>query len=493
MTPTADPRPVEPDLLAAIAAHRFGLGEPDLALLGPDPRAWLRAQLGPADAQQGTGLPGIGAALAVQVRARRERTDTAQAALRQQVQADIRARLLTAATTSRPFAERLALFWANHFTVSLGKGSSNGLVGAFEREAIRPHIAGKFAGLLQAAVHHTAMLQYLDNSQSAGPQSPLVQRLRRRSAALAGGMANNPPRTGGLNENLAREVLELHTLGVAGGGGVYGPWGGYSQADVTALAAVLTGWRGLRGDPSGAATSISTSATTTATTTATAATPADDSGFDATWHQPGPKTVLGRRYDEGPQALAQVLQDLARQPATGRHLATKLARHWLGDQPPPALVARLARCHADTDGDLGAIALLLVDAPEAWAPRPTKLRPPEEFVISSARLLRLGDRLVQRAPDAGLAALGQRPQSAPSPAGWPDSDAGWLGPEAVWQRVEWAVRVADQRGSSTDARALARSSLGPWLSDDTREQISRAADGPQALALLLMAPELQRR
>ena len=486
MTSSAPPSPAETNLLAAIAAHRFGLGEPDLALLGADPRAWLRAQLGPADAQVGVDLPGIAAALAVQARARRERTDSAQAALRQQVQADIRARLLTAAATSRPFAERLALFWANHFTVSLGKGSTNGLVGAFEREAIRPHITGPFATLLQAAVQHTTMLHYLDNSLSAGPQSALVQRLRRRSANQPGGvadMANSPARTTGLNENLAREVLELHTLGVAGGGGVYGPWGGYSQADVTALAAVLTGWRGLRVDADGA----------TAASTTPPASPGDHPGFDASWHQPGPKTVLGRRYDEGPQALAQVLQDLARQPATGRHLATKLARHWLGDQPPPALVAKLARCHADTDGDLRAIALLLVDAPEAWAPLPAKLRPPEDFVISSARLLRLGDRLVQRAPDAGLAALGQRPQAAPSPAGWPDSDAGWLGPEAVWQRVEWAVRVADQRGGSTDARALARSSLGPWLTDETREQINRAADGPQALALLLMAPELQRR
>ena len=482
MTSSTNPSPADPSLLAAIAAHRFGLGEPDLALLGAEPRAWLRAQLGPADAQVGSNLPGIQAALAVQASARRERSDSTQAALRQQVQADIRARLLTAATTTRPFAERLALFWANHFTVSLGKGSSNGLVGAFEREAIRPHIASPFATLLQAAVHHTSMLHYLDNSQSAGPQSPLVQRLRRRSANQPGGMANNPARTTGLNENLAREVLELHTLGVAGGGGVYGPWGGYSQADVTALAAVLTGWRGLRVDADSSNPSTTPSST-----------PTDNTGFDANWHQPGPKTVLGKRYDEGPQALAQVLQDLARHPATGRHLATKLARHWLGDQPPPALVARLARCHADTDGDLRAIALLLVDAPEAWAPLPTKLRPPEDFVICSARLLRLGDRLVQRAPDAGLAALGQRPQSAPSPAGWPDSDAGWLGPEAVWQRVEWAVRVADQRGGSTDARALARSSLGPWLTDDTREQITRAADGPQALALLLMAPELQRR
>ena len=481
---------------AAIAAHRFGLGEPDLAVVGADARAWLRGQIGAADAQRGADLPGLAQALACQNDARRLRTDAAQAALRAQVQADMRARLATAATTTRPFAERAALFWANHFTVSLGKGSTQGLVGAFEREAIRPHIAGRFADLLAAAVSHPAMLRYLDNAQSAGPQSPVVQRLRRRGQAEAAradpALPPAPPRIGGLNENLAREVLELHTLGVAGGGGVDGPWGGYSQADVGALAAVLTGWRGPRPGAAG-----------TAAPGTEAANP-----FDAAWHQPGPKTVLGRPYAEGPQALRAVLDDLARHPATARHLATKLARHWVADQPPPALVARLAQRFTQSDGDLAAVYQTLIDSPEAWAvappdaaaaastapgPLPAKLKTPEEFVLSSARLLRLGDRLAARAADAGLAALGQRPQSAPSPAGWPDSATDWLGPEAVWQRVEWASQLADRQGAAVDARALASSSLGPLLTASTRSQIARAADGPQALTLLLMAPEFQRR
>jgi len=460
-SPTAD---------AALAAHRFGLGEPDGAGPGSDPRGWLRAQVGPADAQRGPDLPGLAQALAVQAAARRAGAgDEAKAALRQQVQADVRARLVTAAVTARPFAERLALFWANHFTVSLGKGSTTGLVGAFEREAIRPHIAGRFADLLYAAVSHPAMLRYLDNPQSAGPQSRLVQRLGRR-----GGTAD-APRITGLNENLAREVLELHTLGVAGGGGAYGPWGGYGQADVSALAAVLTGWRGPRPDGSSAE-----------------AIPGAP-GFDPAWHQPGGKTVLGRAYAEGPAALRAVLDDLARHPATARHLATKLARHLVADQPPPALVARLAQRFADSDGDLPTLYGALIDSPEAWAPAPAKLRTPEEFVLASARLLRLGDRLVQRAPDAGLGTLGQRPQAAPSPAGWPDRAADWLGPEAVWQRVEWASQVADRLGHAVDARALAAASLGPLLGEATRQQIDRAADGPQALALLLLAPEFQRR
>ena len=464
---------------AAIAAHRFGLGEPDLAAVGNDAKAWLRAQIGPADAQRGDKLPGLAEALARQTAARKLDTPEAKAALRAQTQADIRARLLTAATSSRPFAERLALFWCNHFTVSLGKASTQGLVGAFEREAIRPHIAGRFADLLAAAVTHPAMLRYLDNHVSAGPQSALVQRLKRRSAMAAGAQSTAPAlpplRLTGLNENLAREVLELHTLGVAGGGGVYGPWGGYTQADVTALAEVLTGWRGPR--------------------TENPPPPGFDNAavFDPQWHQPGPKTVLGRSHAEGPQALRAVLDELARHPSTARFIATKLARHLVADQPPPALVARLARRFADTDGDLSALYIALIDAPEAWDKAPAKLKTPEEFVLSSVRVLRMADRLAQRAPDAGLGVLGQRPHYAGSPAGWPDTAADWMGPEAVWQRVEWAVQVADRLGNNIDARALAASSLGPLLGETTRFQVERAADGAQALTLLLMSPEFQRR
>lgn len=458
-------------LHSAIAAHRFGLGEAEAATVGADAAAWLTAQIGAADAQTGALLAPFAQALAVQQQARRLRTPEAEAALREQVQADLRARLATAAATPRPFAERLALFWANHFTVSLAKGSCQGLVGCHEREAIRPHIAGRFADLLQAAVSHPVMLRYLDNNASAGPQSRVVQRLRRRAGPEAA------PRLTGLNENLAREVLELHTLGVQGGGGAYGPWGGYSQADVGALAAILTGWRGTGSDYG-----------------------LDERGFDASWHQPGDKQLLGRRYGEGPQALQQALQDLARHPSTARHLATKLARHFVADVPPLSLVERLARIWSDSDGHLTSVYQALIASPEAWQPGQAKLRTPEEFVIAALRLLQppaqIGAAALRgrpRAADLGLAAMGQRPQSAPSPAGWPDRADEWLGPEALWQRLEWSQRLADQLGHQVDARALARASLGPLLGEATRQQIERAADGRQALALLLMAPEFQRR
>jgi uncharacterized protein (DUF1800 family) len=243
--------------------------------------------------------------------------------------------------------------------------------------------------------------------------------------------------------------------------------GGYTQADVTAFAAVLTGWR---------------------------VAPQDDATrFDANWHEPGPKQVLGRRYPEGPDALRGVLHDLACHPATARFLATKLARHFVADDPPPALVRRLAATFLDSDGQLAEVYRTLVRAPEAWVAEPSKLKTPEELVVSTARVLGLREQAFERNGAAGIAALGQRLHAAPSPAGWPDRAEDWLGPDAVWKRVEWATRVADGLGRQIDARALGGASLGPLLTPASQRQIERAADGPHALALLLMAPEFQRR
>lgn len=448
--------PTDPRLLdATVAAHRFGLGEPHLAALADDPRGWLRAQIGPGDPARGAGLPGSAELLE---RLRQPEPGRAEA-VREILRADQRSRLATAQATARPFVERLVHFWANHFTVSNAKGSARGLAGVFEREAIRPHVAGRFEQLLWAATTHPAMLRYLDNQRSAGPRSRIVARAARRAA-----QAGDPPRVTGLNENLARELLELHTLGVDGG---------YTQADVTSCAALLTGWRaGAGGD---------------------AAVP-----FDAAWHEPGPKTVLGRRYPEGPDALRLLLRDLAVHPSTARHVATKLARHLVADAPPAALVDRLAGRWRATGGDLGELARTLVDSPEAWAGGPIKLKTPEELVLSTSRVLELGELPpapgpMERLIADGSALLGQRPQAAPSPAGWPDRAEDWLGAEAVWKRVEWAQRLASRLGRPVDARELAAASLGPWLAPGTRREIERAADGPQALALLLLAPEFQRR
>jgi uncharacterized protein (DUF1800 family) len=473
--------PVAASRAALIAAHRFGLGEPTLAGIGNDAHGWLLAQIGPADAQRGTALATAGEGIrrhAEYLLAQRERRTAASMQevdnrsgeqqfvdhFRELVQADVRAHLLTAATSTRPFAERLALFWSNHFTVSMTKASARGLVGAFEREAIRPNIAGTFEGLLKASVKHAGMLRYLDNELSAGPHSRVVQRLALRAATddvLA-------PRITGLNENLAREVLELHTLGAHGG---------YTQADVTAFARVLTGWRA----PLGKALAGTVQ-------------PGDSVvQFEPAWHEPGSKFVLGKSYPEGPDALDMVLHDLAQHPATARVVASKLARHFVADDAPPALVEQLATAFTASGGDLPSLYRALLASPQAWAAESSKLKTPLEFVVSSTRLLGLGTQAFARQPDAGISTMGQRVQAAPSPAGWPDRAEDWLGPDAVWKRVEWASRVAERLGAQTDARALARSSLGPALSGSTAQQIDRAADGPQALALLLLSPEFQRR
>jgi uncharacterized protein (DUF1800 family) len=464
---------------ALTAAQRFGLGEAQLSPLATDPPGWLLQQLKPASPQTGTDLASAAHALRVHAELARQRREQRRGEgegleqkfneqFRALMQADLRARLLTATTSPQAFHERLVLFWANHFTVSALKGPVRGLVGPFEREAIRPHTLGPFEALLNAAVRHPAMRRYLDNDQSAGPNARVALRRQRRAQDM-----DTPTAKLGLNENLARELLELHTLGVAGGGAAYGGWGGYSQADVTALAALLTGWR------------VPVQAVVQGSDTTVA--------FDPDWHEPGPKTVLGRTYPEGPDALAAVLRDLARHPHTARFLAYKLARHVVADQPPPSLVRRLEQAYLQSEGHLGQLATALVQAPEAWTPERSKLKTPEEFVLSSLRLLGAGAPAFQRAPDAGITALGQRLHATPSPAGWPDRAEDWLGPEAVWKRVEWATNAAQRAARQTDARRLAEGAFGEALSEATRRQIERAADGPQALALLLLSPEQQRR
>ncbi|HSI59038.1 MAG TPA: DUF1800 domain-containing protein [Ideonella sp.] len=474
-------------LNAVIAAHRFGLGEARLDVVGNDPAGWLKAQIGPADRPVGRLLASSQQGLAAYTeqkvptrallgdpmpkqpamaggRAMPAADDPPE--LREIVNADIQSRLLTAAQTRRPFAERLTLFWANHFSVSILKSTVRGLAGAMEREAIRPHIAGNFETLLRAAATHPSMLRYLDNNASAGPHSRTVQ----RNLARRGGTDKPVKRATGLNENLAREIMELHTLGVANGGGSYGPWGGYTQADVTAFAAVLTGWRATDPPRNGQA-----------------------GYFEPNVHEPGPKRLLGKTYPEGPEALNMVLHDLATHPSTARFIATKLARHFVADEPPVSLVDKLARSFSGSGGDLAAVYRTLIDAPESWDPAARKLKTPEEFGISTLRVLGVAERHMAQGKDSVLGSMGQRPMSAPSPAGWPDKAEEWLGPDAVWKRVEWAMRIAERADPQTDARALARASLGARLSDTTERQIERAADGQQALVLLLMSPEFQRR
>ena len=249
---------------------------------------------------------------------------------------DAAAQLGNALTTPSPFRERLVWFWTNHFTVSLRRGDCAALVGAFVEEAIRPHVTGRFVDMLLAVMRHPAMLLYLDNVASAGPNSPAGQRGKR-----------------GLNENLARECLELHTVS---------PAAGYTQADVTNFARVLTGWSiDLRGDPPGFR-------------------------FRPFTHEPGEQTVMGRRFPPGEEGGVAALRFLAAHPETHRFLAGKLVRHFVADDPPEDAVRRIAGVLRDTDGDLGAAAAMLTTLEAAWQPQ-TKLRTPLDHVIATLRAL----------------------------------------------------------------------------------------------------------
>lgn len=372
---------------------------------------------------------------------------------------DIAVRMNLAITSPTPMIERLVHFWSNHFSVSVGKPGTQFEAGPHEFTAIRPHVLGRFSDMLKAAVLHPAMLVYLDQFQSIGPNAPFAQRAARRGG--------NPQRPRGLNENLAREVLELHTLGVDGG---------YSQADVTELARALTGWtvpgigrvgRFAKDQPTGAA-------------------------FVALVHEPGARQVLGRSYpaaEEG-QALS-ILDDLAAHPATARHIATKFARHFAGDIPPPALVARLEADFHKTGGDLASLTRTLIASPEAWTPEPVKFRTPIEWLIAAMRMTGAEALPPQRLVGA-LTQLGHVPWRAPSPAGYDDIAASWAGPDALVKRVELAERIA--RNIPQDGIiARAEAAFPGALSEATRTQLARAESGQQALALLLVSPEMMRR
>jgi uncharacterized protein (DUF1800 family) len=321
----------------------------------------------------------------------------------------------------------------------------NAAAGPYEREAIRPHVLGRFADMLEAVESHPAMLFYLDNVESMGPDS------------IAG-----ITRDKGLNENLAREILELHTLGVRSG---------YSQTDVTSFAKVLTGW-----------TWIS---------------PAEpehggDFVFAKRLHEPGDQTILGKRYSAGGAEQGRgVLADLARHPATAQHIAQKLACHFVADDPPPTLVAKLAKTFKDTDGDLKEVSKALLNAEESWTPQRTKLKRPADWIVGILRLTgSQGSIPVGRLLNAQTS-LGEPLWRPPAPNGYTDAEAAWI--DGVPRRLDFANEFAGRLAASTDPVALLDSGLGPLASADTRETIARAESRHQALALLVMTPEFLRR
>ena len=357
---------------------------------------------------------------------------------------ELPARLARVAEAKPGFAERLVAFWTNHFAIEADNGGVvRTLVGPFEREAIRPHILGSFEELLFAATRHPAMLVYLNNATSVGPDSKAGQR-----------------REAGLNENHARELMELHTLGVDGG---------YTQADVTSLARILTGWSVGRNKSEELGKFL----------------------FRGQAHEPGAQALLGQEFGEkGIRQGEAALRLLAYHPATARHLATKLARHFVADTPPPALVDRLAQSFIDSKGDLAAVSRTLLEADESWAAPAEKLRSPQEYLWAGLRALRLKPKPGQ--VTKALQSLGQPLMNPPSPAGFSDLTSTWLAPDAMTTRLDVAQELAATAGD-LDPREVADAVLGPLLGAETKLTIERAESPTQGLALLLMSPEFQRR
>ena len=348
---------------------------------------------------------------------------------------------LSAFRNDRPFAERLVWFWSNHFTVSV-RGGVGAVAGAFVEEAIRPHITGRFEDMLFAVMHHPAMLIYLNNARSVGPNSVAGQR-----------------RHLGLNENLARECMELHTVS---------PAAGYTQADVTNFAEILTGWSiDLRSDPPGFR-------------------------FRPLAHEPGVQIVMGRTFPPGEEGGVAALHFLANHPSTHRFLARKLVLHFVADDPPPEAVRQIEGVLRDTGGNLGAAAAALTTLDAAWQPG-AKLRTPMDYVIASLRALDLPDEQRQTVNVQGiLANLGQPFQNAPQPNGWSDHASEWAAPEAMMRRIDWAYGVSGRVGTR-DVTDLAEANLGPLLRDDTLQAVRRAGSRRDAMTMLLTAPEFQRR
>ncbi len=374
----------------------------------------------------------------------------------------VNARALAAINSPTPFAERLVHFWANHFAVSADKLQVIGLVGTLEFEAIRPHIMGKFGDMLHAVERHPAMLIYLDQAQSIGPNSMAGQIAQRRG---------NGQRAG-LNENLAREIMELHTLGVRTV---------YTQADVTEFARAMTGWtvNGL-----GRARAARFTGTDGETGTYV---------FAERLHEPGTRTILGKSWGEaGEKQASDVLDYLATHPATAKHIATKLARHFAGDDPPAPVVARLEKAYLSSGGHLPTVYRALIASPECWAPQPLKFKSPWEWSISAMRAL--GTTQLQPQVATGLLnQLGQPVWKPGSPAGWDDVAGAWAGPDAIMRRVEAAERMAARTRDTIDARQRAAQLFPGALSDSTAQSIARAESPGQGIALMLVAPEFMRR
>lgn len=446
------------DRLAHVALNRFGLGAKpgSVARIRADAKAAVVAELDTPDIALVTtpGLPTYEEACqAVHTDFWREER------LKER---ELTARLAKHLQPEIGFVERLVLFFSNHFSMSVNKdGAVRATIGQLERDVIRRNVLGYFENMLVGVIRHPAMLKYLDNDDSIGPNSVIG-----RSWGV------------GLNHNLAREILELHTLGAGGG---------YTEADIAGLARALTGWSFVRGWEAdgrynGGAPSIRGRFI-----------------FRPDWHEPGPQTVLGQTYpDTGASQAVAVLRALARHPSTAQFIAFKLVRHFITDEPTPDLVDPVASVFLRTRGDLKAVARALLDLPQAWSAPLSKLRTPYELQIAEMRALQRLYPQANRWPfSEALYALRNKPWERLTPDGYPDETFYWAGPDAMRVRVEsaqmnvWALLELAPYGRT--AAALADLLFASALSPTSRQAVAEPANLYDGLTMLFTIPEFQRR
>lgn len=449
----AYPEEFAPEMVdAAVAATRFGYGARpnELPFIAENPRQWLADQLieeplSP-DLQD---LPGSQAILKELLQARAGGKDAFRRyrhEARRIVTAEAARRALLAVNGEKPFFERLVRFWTNHFTVSMRRPAAAPLVAAFEREAIRPNVTKRFYDMLLAVVRHPAMLIYFDNIRSVGPISPTGRATGRK-----------------VNDTMARQILNLHTVGP----------GGFTEGDVQEFGKMLTGWTIGRLDdrePGGFL-------------------------FNSDWHQELPKRFFGRLIPQAGVLEAEAALDLlSRSERTGRQLARKMAEFFIADEPDPDLVSSLFNGYANGGGSCLTMAQKMVETPGAWLPQQRKVKTPEDLVYSATRAL-------ARRPDSGqglvraVTKLGQPPFSAPSPAGWPQTASYWLSPEVLIERLEWGEIFADRFGAPNGMNAidLGFEVLGPLFRPETFRRLQVSYSQTEAVALLLASPEFQKR
>jgi uncharacterized protein (DUF1800 family) len=353
------------------------------------------------------------------------------------------------------FHERLVHFWSNHFAISVDKRIVTMLAGDYELSAIRPNINGNFYDLLLASITHPAMLEYLDQEKSIGPQSPAAGRAAEKGKKI------------GLNENLAREILELHTLGVNSG---------YSQKDVTEFAKALTGFSYIK--PKKDETDFSN---------------VGEFRFNPAWHQTGVVTFMGREYSQsGYSQPDAILKYIATHPTTAKHIAFKLARHFCADEPPTSLVDRLKSEFIATNGNLNRLYEVLINSPECFDEKYNKFKSPWDWFISSLRAIgvqNLDAKLINRA----MKTLGQEILKPEAPKGYDDTQSAWAAPDAIEKRAEIASLMASKFTPPDAPIDIAKTIFGDAISENTLKIVSRAESKQSALALLLISPENMRR